>query len=161
MRPLLILGAVEKPPLIDIDLHNVLVNRPHAIHRPRVAMQIVLHGYVFVGSRRNADNPRHTRLHAVHVVQRKAHARAGLVPARLLAGAPRKKANRVRAPLSKDRIDGTAESCPIGQQQHHRGNAPRHADHRDCRAPAIEHHRLPRLPEYVFQHKSTFRFLGR
>ena len=92
---------------------------------------------------------------AIHIVQRKAHSDPGLVAAGLLAGLARKEADGVACPTRRRSPGWRGRSLPIGQQQHHRGDAPGHADHRDGRAAAVVEHRLPRLAEYVLEHGRT------
>ena len=48
MGALLVFGAVEEAALVDIQLPDVLKDRPNAVDRPGVGVQIVLHGHVFL-----------------------------------------------------------------------------------------------------------------
>src|SRR6185503_121627 len=155
MRPLLLLLPVEEATRIRIQLPDILKHCPHAIDRPRVRVQIVLHCHLFERNRRNVINSRHRRAQPIHIVNREPHLYARLLTTRLFARPPRKRADNVRAPLRKNRLDRPAESRSIRQQQHNRRNPPRHPDHRDSRAAAVIQHRLPSLPKYVFQHRIT------
>jgi len=92
---------------------------------------------------------------AVHIVQSEADPCARLVASGLFAGASGKEADGVGAPLGKDGLNGMAEAGAIGQQQHHRGNTPGHANHGDGGAATVVEHRLPSLAEYVFEHVAT------
>jgi len=87
---------------------------------------------------------------AVHIVEGETHLHACLVTARLLAGAAGKYANGASAELFEYGFECMAESCPVGEQENHGGNAPGHADHGDRGAAAVEEHRLPGLAENVF-----------
>ena len=90
---------------------------------------------------------------AVDVVLGEADLDAGFLAACLLAGAAREDADDVRAPLGEDGLDGAREAGAVGQQKHHRGDAPGHADHGDGRAPPVVEHRLPGLAPDISQHK--------
>jgi len=115
-------------------------------------VQIVLHHRVEVDRGRDLIDAVHAVAHAVYIVERETHFHAGLVAAGLLAGAARKESDEVGAPLREDILNGAAEPGAIGQEKHHRGNAPRHPDHGDGGAAAVINHRLPRLAEDVFEH---------
>ena len=147
MRALLILGSVKETPIVRIEFPDVLKHRPDAIHRPRVGVEIVLHRHVFLNLRRDVFDPWNGVLQAVHIVFSEAHLHSGFVAAGLLAGPAGKDADDVGAPLGEDRLNGPAEPCAIGQQQHHRRNPPRHPDHGDGRAAAVVDHRLPSLAQ--------------
>ena len=145
MRPLLFLLPVEEAPCVRIEFPDVLKHRHHAINRPRVGVQIVLHRDVFVHSRRNVIDPWNAGDDAVHIIQGELHLHARFLAARLFAGPSRENADDVGAPLRENRLDRAAETCSIGQQQHHRRNPPRHPDHGDGGATAVVNHRLPGL----------------
>ena len=107
----------------------------------------------FCTCRRDVVDARNAFGDAVDIVLGEAHLHAGFVAAGLLAGAAGKEADDVGAPLGEDGLDGVAEAGAVGQQQHHRGNAPRHADHGDGRAPPVVEHRFPGLAPDVFEHE--------
>jgi len=153
MRPLLIFGAGEESPLVEIEPHHILADGTDAVHAPGVGVQIILDRHIFFGHRRDAKQAGHAFRYAVHVVERESHLDTRFVAASLFARAPGKNADQVRAPLREDVLDGAAEPRPVGQQQHHRGNTPRHSDHRDGGAAPVIQHRLPRLTENVFEHR--------
>jgi hypothetical protein len=86
------------------------------------------------------------------VGQLKFYLHAGLLAPGLLAGRSREHSDEVGAELGKNRFDGPAKAGPIGHQQHHRSNAPGHANHGDERAPAVVEHGLVCLGEQVAEH---------
>jgi hypothetical protein len=149
---LLFFGPTEKAALIGLQLQNFLIGGADPIDLPCIGVQIVLHRHFFPAYGRNMRDAGNAVRDAVQVVQGQAHLHASLVTARLFARAARKDADGVGAPLGKNGLEGAAHACAVGQQQHHRGDAPGHADHGDGRAAAVEEHRLPRLTEYVLEH---------
>ena len=152
MGALLVLGSVEKPALIHSQRPDLTEVGADSIHRPHVRVQFVLHRDILIHLWRNMNNARNGRRQAVHIVQCEAHLDARLLSARLFACASRERADRVGAPLCKDRFNRMTEARTISQQQHHRGDAPRHADHGDGGAATVVDHRLPGLPQNIFEH---------
>src|SRR5260370_23116203 len=74
---------------------------------------------------------------------------------RLLARAPGKHTDHVRAELREDRLERPPESGAIRQQKHDRRDPPGHANDRDGRTAAVVPHRLHRLSKDISQHRVT------
>src|SRR5581483_1656574 len=75
-----------------------------------------------------------------------------LVASRLLRRAPGKDTDRPGAEALEYIDDGASEAVAIRQQQHYCGDAPRHPQHGQKRAPEIEPHGAECLPENVTLH---------
>ena len=97
-------------------------------------------------------------LQAIYIILSEAHLDPGFITAGLFAGAARECSDDVGAPLGKDGLNGVAEAGAVGQQQHHRGNAPRHADHGDGSAAPVVDHRFPGLAPDISQHDRSLYF---
>ena len=76
-------------------------------------------------------------LQMLHIVDGETHLHARLGAARLQRSPSGKNSHHLHAEVGEDRGDGAPKTCAISQQDHHRGNAPRHAQHRKRGAPAI------------------------
>src|SRR5437763_14391487 len=90
----------------------------------------------------DTPNQGHQVANMLNVIEGEADLHAGLGAASLERGASREDTHNLHAEVGEDGADGAAKSASVGHQEYNCGDAPRHAQHGESSAPAVEAHGL-------------------
>src|SRR5260370_15516775 len=149
----LIFGS-EEPAAHYSDRPDVLNLRGKGVGGKLEGAVFMLHIGLQPALGRDVAHQRHQVLNVLHVIESETDLRARLGAARLQRGAAGPDAHHLHAKVGKHIVNGLAESRAIGQQQHHRRDAPGHAQHGQRRAPAVVPHGGIGLSEKIAGHEN-------
>src|SRR5437868_6390601 len=147
-----IVFVVEKPPFLHVkipdDSRRGVDGCDRQAERPRPGYDRRL----LFRLPRDVANQRNHVLEKLNIVVGEADRYARLVATSFKRGPSRKNAHRLCAETLEDIVDGAPEPISIGQQENHRGDTPRHAQHGEHGLAKVVAHGAKGLVEQIAMH---------
>ena len=147
-----ILSFAEGRSLREFHAPHARVDGVHAAHPVAGAARAPGHCALLEDFRRQALEQRHFVADVIQIFDRETDFVSRLGAARLLRGPSGKHEDQVGSEGAEGSPQAALEARAVSQQQHHRGNPPRHAQHGEDAAPLVMAQRAVGLDSEFAEH---------